>query len=349
MADTLLAIAGLSPAVVSGTYFALRRQGSVIDRVIVAATAAGLRKARAALSGKDGALAQISALPLGGCASADPPQLSFAVIKGADGTLLNDVRCAADHAAVLQALDRLVRPLTQPGAPPLHASLAGGRKTMAAALALIMSMRARSCDRMSHVLSGAALETSAAALVPEPHKGPEHDVTLIDVPFVRLSALLDRKTLRLGVIELLPVVQSAVDRQGQTLPSPPAILALAAAPPSLSAWGRSLPLSPVLAALLAMLAEAGEAGISALTLETKAFDALHRIASSKGGPARIAALRLRREDAPGWLREHISRLRSALAKGWPVDPPVEIITTGRRPASRYRLKSTPPLHITRST
>jgi CRISPR-associated protein (TIGR02584 family) len=74
------------------------------------------------------------------------------VVSGADGAFLDDVRTPEDNVRLADAVLALVRDLTRDPGRALHASVAGGRKTMGLLLGIVFQLRARPQDRLSHVL-----------------------------------------------------------------------------------------------------------------------------------------------------------------------------------------------------
>ena len=133
-------------------------------------------------------------------------QDSIQVIKSDDGSPLEDIKSPSDNEAAADSIVKLVRILTAGGEPPLHASIAGGRKTMGFYLGHAMSMYARPQDEVSHVLVNSPFEghpdffyppcpaTQASRISRE--QKPEHtsvldqaEVRLAPVPFIRLRRL----------------------------------------------------------------------------------------------------------------------------------------------------------------
>ncbi|MBF0145414.1 MAG: TIGR02584 family CRISPR-associated protein [Magnetococcales bacterium] len=100
---------------------------------------------------------------------------------------------------------------------PLVACIAGGRKDMAVLLAQILGLLGRPEDRLTHLLTSKAFENLAEFFYPPPHptvitvhrlgRGVEYlntkdaQVTLVDIPLVRLRSLQDGET-RTGRVPL---------------------------------------------------------------------------------------------------------------------------------------------------
>ena len=137
------------------------------------------------------------------------------------GDELSDIRTEAENSIAGDYVARVLRGLTHnsdgsdAGDRAIHASMAGGRKTMSGYMKGAMWLLGRAQDRLSHVLVDSDLEAnkdwSLALIVGEAnkrkatksnyllqgekneitHSGAGHQaITLTDVPFVRLGALL---------------------------------------------------------------------------------------------------------------------------------------------------------------
>jgi CRISPR-associated protein (TIGR02584 family) len=149
-------VLGLSPAVITETLWALaeRRDDSgrpapfFVDEVHILTTARGVEQVRTRLEGANGGLARFHQL----CAQAPRPQVFVEPIRNAAGEVLADIRTEADNAALGDATVRLIGRLTERDDLRLHASMAGGRKTMSFFMGYVMSLFGRPGDELSHVL-----------------------------------------------------------------------------------------------------------------------------------------------------------------------------------------------------
>lgn len=120
------------------------------------------------------------------------------IIKDDNGRALDDIRTENHNTLVADTLVNLVRELTKDKSSAIHASIAGGRKTMGINLGLAMSLFGRRQDRMSHVLVSAPFESNPEFFYPpakpkviltregRPVKTDTASITLGDIPFVRL-------------------------------------------------------------------------------------------------------------------------------------------------------------------
>jgi len=124
------------------------------------------------------------------------------VVPDAAGAAVADARSAADHEAMADFIITVVRNLTGSDNRRIHASIAGGRKTMTFYLGYAMSLFGRHFDCLSHVLVSEGYEnhpnfyypTRATRIIRLPD-GRELDtrhaeVTLADIPFIRQRHLL---------------------------------------------------------------------------------------------------------------------------------------------------------------
>jgi len=320
----LLALVGLAPAVVSETYWALTRDGVDVRAITIVTTRKGAGPALDRLLGGDGALARIAAsaaMPVAG------PAVRIEVLRRRAGGVgkLDDVEDLESHLATLEQLGDLVRGLTSPGSPPLFASLAGGRKTMAAALTLAMSLHARPEDRLAHVLIAPPWDRDPNFLFPADPQAAAA-VRVIEAPFVRLRALLPAEVRGRPVAELVGLAQGRVDAAA------PARLDLAGR--TLSAGATVVALPPAQAAVLAVLAS-DEQGVGARDLPIARLARAYRTAGASTAAADDLSRRLD-DGADAWLRELVSRLNFRIGR----DPGLwrlRIERVGRRPFSRYRL------------
>lgn len=236
----LLCVAGLSPQIVTETLYALTVIGEprfVPTEIHLLTTAEGAERARLTLLSEEPGwfhrLRQDHGLP----------EIRFAldtlhILRAADGRPLNDIRELADNEAIADAITHQVRELTADPDSAVHASIAGGRKTMGFYLGYALSLFGRPQDRLSHVLVSSPFESNPNFFYPAPvarvifATGPDQrpldasaaTVMLADIPFVRLRDGLHGALLRDGASF------SEVVRQAQrNLAAPSLMLTLRAA------------------------------------------------------------------------------------------------------------------------
>lgn len=99
------------------------------------------------------------------------------------GVPLTDISTAQHNEAAANFITNKVREFTQKDNASLHASIAGGRKTMSYYMGYALSLYGRMQDRLSHVLVDESLITRDF-FFPQPDETIE--VRLANVPFVRL-------------------------------------------------------------------------------------------------------------------------------------------------------------------
>jgi len=232
MRDTiLLAVTGMSPAILTETIWALAHpaDGSepVIPARVLAVTTVPGRAQLAQLfqpAAQLGGVTPWDALrqALGECGHELTGRLRFGltaddirVITAADPATgqsheLADLRTPADNEAAADFLLETVRAVVENPDTQLVASLAGGRKTMGALLYACLTLVGRDTDRLTHVLVSEPFETlrefwfpgqPGGPIAQAPDRGPaaqnHHDpatarVQLADVPFVPLRNLFER-------------------------------------------------------------------------------------------------------------------------------------------------------------
>lgn len=210
----LLCVAGLSPQVVTETVFALAVTGEprfVPTDIHLLTTAEGAQRARLTLLGDEPGWFHRLRRDYG------LPDIRFDldtihVLRGPDGRPLDDIRSQADNEALADAITARVRELTADPEGAVHASIAGGRKTMGFYLGYALTLFGRPQDRLSHVLVSGPFESNPNFFYPAPVSrvifatGPDQRpldasaavVTLADIPFVRLRDGLQEALLRGG-------------------------------------------------------------------------------------------------------------------------------------------------------
>jgi CRISPR-associated protein (TIGR02584 family) len=187
----------LTPQIVTEMLWALAlRAGWTPDRIVLFTTILGAAAARRTLIDPEtGAIAALARAYRRPDLAKLAERVEIEVMAAPDGTPLDDL--ASDEAArwAGDAALRFVRGLTE-NSSELHLSIAGGRKSMSALLAIAMTLYARPGDRMSHV-------TIRPGGLAQPHRFfpsclGETDLQVALIPFPRLrpaQALDDAATL----------------------------------------------------------------------------------------------------------------------------------------------------------
>jgi len=196
----LLAVTGLSPQIVTETLYALAVQAQprwVPTEVHLVTTVEGAERARHSLLSAD--LAWFARL----LADYGLPPIAFTesqihVLEDAEGAPLPDIRTPADNDQAADQLTELVRRFTADPDTQVHASIAGGRKTMGYYLGYALSLFGRPGDRLSHVLVSEPFESTWDFFYPTPYsriiQTRDHKladtaqarVMLAEIPFVSL-------------------------------------------------------------------------------------------------------------------------------------------------------------------
>jgi len=209
METILLSLAGMTPQIVTETLWALHRdQGRLPREVHVVTTLAGAEKVRNALLHPAQGQFYRLCRDLGADHRAVRFDASTVHVIGAEsGAPREDIRDRADNEATIETLWGVLDGLTRDPAVAVHASLAGGRKTMTFLLGLAMSLFGREQDQLSHVLVSEGFETHGmffykprrpvALETPAGMKlsTADAEIELIDIPFVRLRGRVDPATI----------------------------------------------------------------------------------------------------------------------------------------------------------
>ncbi len=205
----LLAVTGLSPAILTETVWALARENPpcLPGRVIVLTTQVGARCMEAALfsplpefGGATAWEALRKSLGAGpGQLIAEPPRVIAQPDPVSGRTLpLDDIQSHADNETAATFILETVRGLVENPDHRLIASIAGGRKTMGALLHAALTLIGRENDRITHVLVPPPYDSLPGFLFPDQpggalaardgslHAPAEARITLADVPFVPL-------------------------------------------------------------------------------------------------------------------------------------------------------------------
>jgi CRISPR-associated protein (TIGR02584 family) len=167
----LISAIGLTPQVVTETlyYFWCRASPTVpIAEVFAITTLPGKQGLDAAFLSRSPNWIDML------CRDYDLPPIRFGqehihVLKDADGNPLEDIWKARDNEAVADQIFALVRKIASDPGVRIHASIAGGRKTMGLYLGLAMQFYGRHGDTLSHVLVNPELESNPNFFYPPPN------------------------------------------------------------------------------------------------------------------------------------------------------------------------------------
>lgn len=219
----LLSTAGGTAQVITETLYAINKDGLPWpDEIRVITTTTGADKVQKGLL-DDGHLDRL-------CEELRRNRPAFDIAKiliipDANGQPVDDARSLADHEALGDFIMTQVRDITADKQTILHASLAGGRKTMTFYLGYAMSLFGRSQDTLSHVLvserfenlpdfwypsplQGDLKKTTKAGEILEVLKSADAQVTLAQIPFMRLHQDLPKAMREVGkTIKLTDLIQ----------------------------------------------------------------------------------------------------------------------------------------------
>jgi len=205
----LVCLVGLSPQVVTETLYALATSADepfLPTALHIVTTSVGAQRVHEQLLA-EGRLQALVESYFGGQALAFDVGTQLHVVQR-DGVPLWDIQSAEDHTALADTVLRLVRGLARDEQCAIHASLAGGRKSMGFYIGYVLSLLGRAQDRLSHVLVEPSQFESRPDFFyppPEPVLLPGHGtplstadarVSLAPVSFVRISAGLHEQLQR---------------------------------------------------------------------------------------------------------------------------------------------------------
>lgn len=350
----LLCVTGLSPQTVTETLYALAVLGEprfIPTEIHLLTTAEGAERARLTLLSEEPGwfhrLRQDYGLP----------EIRFTldtihILRDAEGRLLNDIRRVADNEAIADTITATVRGLTADPGCAIHASIAGGRKTMGFYLGYALSLLGRPQDRLSHVLVSSPYEANQDFFYPtplerviytanrQPLDASAATVMLADIPFVRLRDGLHEHLLEPGASF------SAVVAQAQRNLAAP-LLVLDATRGRIRCGETVVRLTPISFAWLAWFSRRTLAGLPAIH-HTEAdfveFLAEYRVLanelSSEYERAAKALSTSQPEDLQHYFEQRTSKLKRELVRalGLPGARPYLIQGDGQRPRSRYALR-----------
>ena len=211
---TLLAVTGLTPAIVTETVWALAKEKPKVlpSRVIFITTGIGAAKIKeqlhtplTAFGGQTAWQALRSALKAKDdeLIAEEPRLIGIANKKSGTFDPLPDIRSREENDIAASFILEEVRRVTMNPDTPLIASIAGGRKTMGALLHAAVTLLGRETDRLTHVLISPTYETMSGFYFPaqpgpalKDREGKEHlpakaTLQLADVPFVPLRNRFD--------------------------------------------------------------------------------------------------------------------------------------------------------------
>ena len=224
----LLAVTGVSPQIVTETLYRLAvatDRPFVPTEIHLVSTRRGIDQAsRTLLDPETGQYHQLLA-----DYSMDATSIRFGretlhEIKDPNGRVLEDINDGDANRAAADFILGLVRSFALDERSAIHASMAGGRKTMGFYLGYAMSLLGRPQDRLSHVLVNPPFEGCKDFFYPpavprtleirgERVNTSDARITLADIPFVRLGSgpVLKHLQKGAGYSETVEQIQSSLD------------------------------------------------------------------------------------------------------------------------------------------
>jgi len=201
MKKILVAVSGLSPQILTESLYVLAVQRTppfIPDEIHLITSLEGAHRARLLL------LSETPGWYHRLCAEYNLPDCGFSeqhihVLRNADGKPMDDIRTPKDNGDAADDIIRMVRDLTEQDDSIIHASIAGGRKTMGFYLGYAMSLFGRPQDELSHVLVTPPYESLKDFFYPSKQKkviftksddkpldASQAKVWLASIPFVRM-------------------------------------------------------------------------------------------------------------------------------------------------------------------
>ncbi len=217
----LISVVGLSPQVITETlyyYWCLASPPIPITEVFALTTLHGKQALEDMLLGNDGKLKSL-------CNDYKLPPIHFDtanihLLKDADGQPLEDISSVIDNEALADQLFAFIRKLAASTDICLHASIAGGRKTMGFYIGLAMQFYGRPGDTLSHVLVNPELENQgffypppngADVVLSDGRTVPAHEIRLelAEIPLLLLGEQIPfiEKHADAGYTELIEIAQ----------------------------------------------------------------------------------------------------------------------------------------------
>ncbi|MEZ9901794.1 CRISPR-associated ring nuclease Csm6 [Vibrio breoganii] len=206
MKNVLVAVTGASPQVLTETIYALHKQGKPLpEEVFVITTKTSEQTLVTGLFEEGHWQKLLDEYELGDIAFS---QSNIWCIADDDGQLVDDAKSEEDQSIMADYITRKVAELTSREDIAIHASIAGGRKTMAFYMGYAMSLYGREQDVLSHVFVNDEFEFVRDFYFPTKNDNwiPGKNgigklntklaqVTLAEIPFVRMRKQFESKLL----------------------------------------------------------------------------------------------------------------------------------------------------------
>lgn len=235
----LVAVSGLSPQIVTETLYGLVTQETpfIPTEIHLLTTQEGAHRVQLDL------LHQHNGKFHHFCRDYSMPAITFGadqihILRDEQGQPMSDIRTPVQNERAADQITQLIAELSQDDEAAIHASIAGGRKTMGYYLGYALSLFGREQDRLSHVLVTEGYEGHPEFFYPtiesrviynrdkRPMDSQEAQVVLAHIPFVRLRDDVPENLLqgRAGFSETIGMARKAeqeselvIDRIQRTL------------------------------------------------------------------------------------------------------------------------------------
>lgn len=157
----LLCLAGKTPQVVTETLYVLTQvERDTVDEIRVITTEAGRKQiADDLFADGQGKFYQFCRDFGIDAATIRFDMTSIILLQAPDGRVLDDIRTKRENEWAADHISRIVQELTQDVHARIHASVAGGRKTMGIYMTAAMQLFGRPQDRLSHILVSEPFES----------------------------------------------------------------------------------------------------------------------------------------------------------------------------------------------
>ena len=188
--EILIAVAGLTPQVVTETFYYLtqvKKPPSRISEIYVITTSDGRREILNKLLDKDkGKYFEFCREYRIDLSSIRFDENSIIILRDSKGNPLRDIRTVRDNEFVADQITEFIREKTNEPNITLHCSVAGGRKTLSVYLAYALMLFGRPQDTLSHVLVNEKLEKGKSFFYPPKSTSRKTGVDLAEIPYVKL-------------------------------------------------------------------------------------------------------------------------------------------------------------------
>lgn len=200
MKNILLAAMGTSPQVLTETLYAIHMQGKPFPDEVYLITSENAKAKTVEWLFEKGKIEQLKA-------HYDLPDFKFdlshiLLMEDDDGGVVFDGREEEDQKSIADSIIRIVSRFAMDENCRIHASIAGGRKTMSFYLGYAMSMLGRDQDILSHVFVSKEFEFTEQFFFPtltdnyiakndQVLNTKNAKVTLAEIPFVRMRNMID--------------------------------------------------------------------------------------------------------------------------------------------------------------